>query len=103
MSMLDDEFLERVFALPEHAGGVGQRKRDVPPVGWLLDLVPGGPSSFIHDGPPTPDHPVAAWRFCEPPRAPGRPTIRLKSVDLPTFGRPTRTTAGSDLCDIGAF
>ena len=61
--MLEHEFLERVFALPEHAGCVGQRKRDVPPVGRLLDLVPGGPGRFIHDGAPAPDNPVEQGRF----------------------------------------
>jgi hypothetical protein len=30
------------------------------------------------------------------------PVIRLKSVDLPTFGRPTRTTDG-DLWGIHSF
>ena len=71
----DDELVERVLACPEEPAGIDQRKR-VPShsVGWAFvsRVVPAMAVTI-------------AFR---------EPVMRLNSVDLPTFGRPTRTTVG---------
>ena len=79
---LDHELMQRVLARAEHAAGVDEREADTLPLGFGGDDVARGAGNGA----------TIARRV---------PVIRLKSVDLPTLGRPTRTTDGSPavMCD----
>ena len=61
--VLQHLLLQRILALAEHAGRVGQQKRDVAPVGRLLDDIAGRAGRRVDDGPPGAGNAVEKCRF----------------------------------------
>ena len=61
--MLEHLLLKRIFALAEHAGGIGQQERHVAPVGRLLDDIAGRAGRRVHDGPARACYAVEKCRF----------------------------------------
>ncbi len=61
--VLEHLLLERILALAEHAGRVGQQKRHVAPVGGLLDDIAGRSGRRVHDGPAGAGDAVEKCRF----------------------------------------
>jgi len=55
--------LQRVLALPEHPGGIGQEKRHVPPIGRVLNDIAGRPRSRVHDRAACAGYAVEKCRF----------------------------------------
>ncbi len=62
-AVLQHLLLKRILALAEHAGRVGQQKRNVLPVGGVLDDIAGRPGRRIHDCPPGAGYTVKKCRF----------------------------------------
>ena len=62
-AVLEHLLLQRILALAEHAGRVGQQERHVPPVGRLLDDIAGRPGRRVDDGPARAGYAVEKCRF----------------------------------------
>ncbi len=75
-AVLDDELVERILARAEHPARIDERERRFPATqpGWefVSRVVPAIAVTIARR----------------------EPVMRLKSVDLPTLGRPTSTTVG---------
>ena len=75
LPLLDDQLVERILAGAVQPAGVEQLERRAPPEDRPRQRVAGRPGDGRDD-------------------ARREPVMRLKRVDFPTFGRPTRTTDG---------